>query len=478
MRRFLPETLPAWVLLILIAGLLVTQVATLTIVARDRRASSEILELYRLNDRVLSLVKLLATASPSERAHLAAGLANPAFPIDVSSEPVIDTSIPPDNTFAEMEDILVDRLTQYDIVDARIRRDLPDDVLVRHAQKINSDMGDVQRGLMRVALRFAHTDRLTAAIQFKDGQWLNLSMQMTPAGPLLTPQSIALYMLIALIVVGLSIWALRRLTAPYRTLENAVWRLGRDLKSAPLPETGSREYRSAAHALNSMQAKLRDYVEDREHLAAALAHDLRTPLTRMRLRLELVDDPAIRDPLMNALGEIDVIARSVVDFATMQYSEEEPEPVDMWSLVASLADSYAHVCFEQPEEAGQALVCRARPTALRRCISNLFGNAVTYGTRAHVFLSCEDGMILLAVVDEGPGIPEAQLEEVIRPFVRVETSRNRDTGGSGLGLTIASTFAREMGGSLTLRNEEGGGLRAELRLPRAEDLEEAGGREP
>ncbi len=467
MRRVLPETLPAWVLLILIAGLLVTQVTTLTIVARDRRASSEILELYRLDDRALSLVKLLAPASPAERGRLAAGLTNPVFPVDVSSEPVIDTSIPPDDTFAEMEDILVGRLTQYDIADARVRRDLPDDVLNRHAAKASGEMGDVQRGLMRVARRFAHTDRLTAAIQFADGQWLNFSMPMTPAGPVLTLQSVGLYLLIALTVVGLSIWALRRLTAPYRMLENGVWRLSHDLKSPPLPEAGSREYRSAARALNSMQAKLREYVEDREHLAAALAHDLRTPLTRMRLRLELIEDTAVRDPLMNALGEIDAIARSVIDFATMQYSEEEAEPVDVWSLVASLTDSYPNVFFDQPEDEAHGLVCRARPTALRRCIGNLFGNAVTYGNRAHVFLSAEDGTILLAVVDEGPGIPEAQLETVLRPFVRVENSRNRRTGGSGLGLTIASTFAREMGGVLTLSNEEGGGLRAELRLPRA-----------
>ncbi len=476
MRRFLPETLPAWVLLILIAGLLVTQVTTLTIVSRDRRSSAEILELYRLNDRALSLVKLLAPASPAERGRLAAGLTNPVFPVDVSSEPLIDTSIPPDDTFAEMEDILVDRLAQYAVADARIRRDLPDDAVKRRAARIDGNMGDVQRGLVRVARRFAHTDRLTAAIRFKDGQWLNFSMPMTPLGPVLTVQSAALYIAIALVVVALSIWALRRLTAPYRMLEAAVWRLGRDLKGPPLPEAGSREYRSAAHALNSMQAQLREYVEDREHLAAALAHDLRTPLTRMRLRLELVDDPAVRDPLMNALGEIDAIAGSVIDFARMQYGEEEPEPVDMWSLVAALADGYPQIAFDPPETA-RGLVCRARPTALRRCIDNLFGNAVAYGGSASVSLSLEGGTIVLVVADSGPGIPEAQLEAVMRPFVRVDSSRNRNTGGSGLGLTIASTFAREMGGSLILRNGEDGGLRAELRLPAA-GTEQAGPSEP
>jgi len=467
MKRFLPETLPAWTIVVVIAGLLVSQVATLTIVARDRAASNEILELYRLNDRALSLVKLLAPLPSAQREKLADGLDNPTFTVAVSKEPVIETSIPPDDTFAEMEDILVDRLTQYSIVDARVRRDLPDDESAGRAATSDPDMGSVQRGLLRVAKRFAKTDRLTAAIQFKDGEWLNFSMPMSPPAPVLTKGSLGLYLLMGVLVTGLSLWALRRLTAPYRTLEDAVRRLGHDLKSPPLAETGSREYRSAAHALNTMQAKLREYVEDREYLAAALAHDLRTPLTRMRLRLELLDNRELCASLMNDVGEIDGIVRSVIDFATMQFAEEETELVDLWSLVASLADGYPQVSLDMAEEDGKGLVCRARPTALRRCIGNLIGNAVTYGAGGSISLRRDRGDAVVAIVDEGPGIPEAQLAEVMRPFVRVESSRNRGTGGLGLGLTIADTFARDMGGTLSLSNEPGRGLRAELRLPLA-----------
>lgn len=467
MRRFLPQTLPAWFLLILIAGLLTTQVSTLLTVERDRRASREILELYRLNDRVLSLVKLMAPTPPDERRQLAGQLTNSALVVDISSQPAVENAIPSDDTFAEMEDIMVDRLDRFDVVDARIRRVSPEDVIAGPQSGALDDAGAVQRGFSRLASGFARTDRLMAAIGFKDGQWLNITMPMTPVGPLLAPTNVIIYLATAAFVVVLSIAALLRLTAPYRTLENAVRRIGRDLNAAPLPERGSREYRSAARAINSMQSQLREYVEDREHLAAALAHDLRTPLTRMRLRLELLDKAPVRDALSHDLGEIDAIARSVIDFATMQFSEEEPELIDLWSLVATLADGYPAVRFAGSEDQPEALTCRARPTGLRRCIANLFDNAVNYGERATVSLVSLEGRALLTIVDEGPGIPEERIAAVTRPFVRVEGSRSRRTGGSGLGLTMAAGFVREAGGALTLENEPGGGLRVAVTLPLA-----------
>jgi signal transduction histidine kinase len=268
----------------------------------------------------------------------------------------------------------------------------------------------------------------------------------------------------------MTIWALRRLTAPYRTLESAVRRIGADLKSPPLPERGSREYRSAAHAVNAMQAQLREYVEDREQLAAALAHDLRTPLTRIKLRLELLKDPATRKALMSDLGDIEAIARSVVDFATHEVKDEAPERVDFWSLVDSVADAYPQVSFADESANARGLICVGRPVALRRCVTNLVDNAITYGERARLTLSGDEKDILLAIEDDGPGIPEESLEQVFRPFTRVEASRNRQTGGFGLGLTIARTIARGLGGEIRLENRKGGGLRTELRLPRAAEV--------
>jgi signal transduction histidine kinase len=472
MKRLFPQTLPAWILLILIAGLLVTQVTTLYFIVEQRRASNNLLELFRLSDRAYSLVKLMYSATPDDRARLAKGLANPNYLVTVSDTPLIKSAIPSDDDLAELEDVVVSRLAKFGVLEARIYRKSAGPAASREAPDIASpeDVGEIEKEFLDLANDISQNDRLVASVEFKDGQWLNFVMPLTPVGPLVSEENLPLLGGIAALVVIMTIWALRRLTAPYRTLERAVRRIGEDLKSPPLPEEGSREYRSAAHAVNTMQAQLREYVEDREQLAAALAHDLRTPLTRMKLRLELLKDAAKRKALMNDLGDIEAIARSVVDFATHEVKDEVLERIDFWTLVDSIVDAYPQVRFAAGSAKARGLICIGRPVALRRCVTNLVDNAVTYGERALIGLSGDEKEIVLVIEDDGPGIPEERLEQVFRPFTRVEGSRNRQTGGFGLGLTIARTIARSLGGEVRLENREGGGLRTELRLPRAESV--------
>lgn len=467
MRRFLPQTLPVWVLLIVIAGLLISQVATLYIVSRDRAAANDVVDLYRLNDRAFSLVQLMHDASPDERKATASGLFNSTYALTVSDTPAVTSSIAGDDELAELEDILVGRLSKFGITDARVRRD----PATREADDADGtapgpDIGQVERDLLGLAADFAQSDKLTASLRFADGQWLNFTEPITPVGPILSFDSLPLYSLIAGLVVIMSIWSLRRLTAPYRMMETAVNRIGKDLKSPPIAESGSREVRAAAKAINAMQARLREYVEDREHLAAALAHDLRTPMTRMRLRLELLRKSAVREALAHDLADVEGIASSVIDFATFEVTEEKNERIDFWSLVESIADGYDDVSFDD-ETRSRGLICMARPVALKRCVTNLVQNAVTYGKKAHLSLRRSEDMILLTIRDEGPGIPQAQIDAVFGSFVRLEQSRNRQTGGLGLGLTIARNIARAAGGEIRLSNYPGGGLLTQLRLPLA-----------
>ncbi|RWQ66730.1 ATP-binding protein [Mesorhizobium sp.] len=467
MRRVLPQTLPVWVLLIVIAGLLISQITTLYIVSRDRAAANGVVDLYRLNDRAFSLVQLMHAASPEARKATASGLSNATYALTVSDTPAVASSIAGDDELAELEDILVGRLSKFGITDARVRRD----PATREADDGDAiegrDVGEVERDLLVLAADFAQSDKLTASLRFADGQWLNFTEPNTPMGPILSFDSLPLYALIAGLVVAMSIWSLRRLTAPYRMMETAVKRIGNDLKSPPIIETGSREIRTAAKAVNAMQARLRDYVEDREHLAAALAHDLRTPLTRMRLRLELLRKSAVRAALAHDLADIEEIASSVIDFATFEVTEEKSERIDFWSLVESVADGYEEVSFDNDDTRSRGVICLARPVALRRCVTNLVQNAVTYGKRAHLSLHRSGRTITLAIRDEGPGIPQAELDAVFGSFVRLEQSRNRQTGGLGLGLTIARNIARGAGGEVSLSNHPGGGLLTELRLPLA-----------
>ncbi|RWO98841.1 MAG: HAMP domain-containing protein [Mesorhizobium sp.] len=467
MRRVLPQTLPVWVLLIVIAGLLISQITTLYIVSRDRAAANDVVDLYRLNDRAFSLVQLMHAASPEARKATASGLSNATYALTVSDTPAVASSIAGDDELAELEDILVGRLSKFGITDARVRRDPATREADDGGAIEGRDVGEVERDLLVLAADFAQSDKLTASLRFADGQWLNFTEPNTPMGPILSFDSLPLYALIAGLVVAMSIWSLRRLTAPYRMMETAVKRIGNDLKSPPIAETGSREIRTAAKAVNAMQARLRDYVEDREHLAAALAHDLRTPLTRMRLRLELLRKSTVRAALAHDLADIEEIASSVIDFATFEVTEEKSERIDFWSLVESVADGYEEVSFDNDDTRSRGIICLARPVALRRCVTNLVQNAVAYGKRAHLSLHRSGNTITLAIRDEGPGIPQAELGAVFGSFVRLEQSRNRQTGGLGLGLTIARNIARGAGGEVSLSNHPGGGLLTELRLPLA-----------
>lgn len=201
MRRLLPQTLPVWVLLIVISGLLISQVATLYIVSRDRAAANDVVDLYRLNDRAFSLVQLMSGATPEERKATAAGLFNSTYALTVSDTPAVTSSIAGDDELAELEDILVGRLSKFGVTDARVRRD----PATREADDANTvsgpDIGQVERDLLVLAADFAQSDKLTASLRFADGQWLNFTEPITPVGPILSFDSLPLYALIAGLVV-------------------------------------------------------------------------------------------------------------------------------------------------------------------------------------------------------------------------------------------------------------------------------------
>lgn len=469
MKKFFPRALPAWILIIVIGALLAMQVAFFSIVAADRSESDAIVELYRLNERALWLVKLLSGADGSERKSMSGSLANSTFAVNVSQAPAVASSFTTDATLAELENIMVARLDRYGIAEARVRLNPAGqkNAVVDPQVDATPDAGEVESDLLELAQDFKETDRYTVSLQFKDGQWVNFTTPVTPAGPLLNPESLPVFVGIATLVAILSIWAVRRLTAPYVLLEEAVVRLGEDFKSPPVSETGSREYRSAAKALNSMQKRLLDYIEEREHLAAALAHDLRTPITKMRLRLELLRNSAVRDALANDIANVELTVKSVIDFVKLRVSEEEVERIDFWSMVYSAVDEYPDAVLEGDQEDSARLLCDVRPTALRRCIVNLVDNAIKYGRKAHISIASTPDRISLLIRDEGPGIPESKMESVFRPFNRVETSRSRQTGGSGLGLTITRSLIQKMGGDIALSNVNGGGLCVTLTVPRA-----------
>lgn len=289
--------------------------------------------------------------------------------------------------------------------------------------------------------------------------------RLSPSVPL-PPRLLLNLTLLVLVLIAALYVATRGITRPLSGLARAAETIGRGERASPLPEQGARELRDAARAFNTMQERLHRYLDSRTGVLAAMSHDLKTPLTRLRLQVEtLIDDAALRERLGRELDEMESLVRGALALFRGLDEQEAIEPLDVDALVESVRRGFAEMGHEVSVTGHSSGPFPGRPQALKRCLTNLVSNAVKFGERAHI--DVHDGAALRIVVsDEGPGIAQEFLERVFEPFFRLESSRNRDTGGSGLGLSIARDVAQAHGGTLRLRNRSRGGLEAELRLPR------------
>jgi signal transduction histidine kinase len=310
-------------------------------------------------------------------------------------------------------------------------------------------------------------------VTLHDGTRLHLTVLPPRPPPLasLAPRPDYLtYGILFLLSLGALAAIIARMTMrPLKKLAQAATELGHDIDRAPLPERGATEIRQAAAAFNAMQSRIRHHIKQRSHILAAITHDLQTPLTRLRLRLEKVDDNELREKLVADLSAMQGMVREGLELARSMDSAEPMQRLDLDSLIDS-------VCSDATD-AGQPVTVSgltgaslmARPMALRRCLTNLIDNAVKYGHSAQVSAMREGRAALIRIQDGGSGIPEAELEKVFDPFYRLESSRSRDTGGTGLGLTIARNIVEQHGGIISLRNVAGSGLEVLVRLPCHDD---------
>ncbi|WP_439472116.1 ATP-binding protein [Brevundimonas sp.] len=303
----------------------------------------------------------------------------------------------------------------------------------------------------------------TASLQLDDGRWATVE----PPHGLLSPwqQRVLLGLLISMLLLAPLVWWMaRRLTRPIRVFADAAERLGANPDAEPLTPSGPSEVRTAIHAFNDMQASLRNHMRQRTQTVAAIAHDLRTPLTRLRFRAEQAP-AAVRDRMAADIEEMDALIAQAMAFVRGETTPERREALDLNALAADCADGFTETGASVAFEGGPALPVLSDPAALRRALDNLIGNAVKYGGGARVKAFIADGVAVVTVEDDGPGLPDDELEAVFEPFHRGERSRNRETGGAGLGLTVARQAARGSGGDVTLSNRPDGGLMARLHVP-------------
>ena len=303
-------------------------------------------------------------------------------------------------------------------------------------------------------------------VRLTDGQWIRVVASREPETPAL-PTDFFVHLLLSLLIVGaVVLYAVRQATRPLQQFAQAADAFGRDLDAPPLAESGPNETRQAAHAFNRMQQRIRRLVDERSRALAAVSHDLRTPLTRLRLRAELVDDDTLREQIAADLEAMAAMIDGTLDHLRGLQEDEAVQPIDINALLQTLADDTA-VLGRQIDVDGKAdAPFSGRLNALRRALQNLVDNAIRYGHGAHLRIQDGPDALCLIVEDDGPGIPPTELARVTEPYYRPDASRSLETGGVGLGLSIVTDVARRHGGELILANRDSGGLSARMILPR------------
>ncbi len=301
--------------------------------------------------------------------------------------------------------------------------------------------------------------------------WLTLTSPLPSPAPWRSPSFATAFIVMIVLGAVMIAWAVRELLVPVRTLAEAAERLGRDVVNAPpLPERGPSEIVTAANAFNTMAARIRRFVEDRTFLLTAIGHDLRTPITRLKLRAEYMEDEEQRLKMLADLDEMEAMVAATLAFGRDITTTEPVTRIDLAILLRTILDEAADGAPEHAEaldfSGPDHLTVQARPLALKRALTNLIGNALKYGDAARIALRpSPKGFVQIDIDDNGPGIAADLMESVFEPFRRLETSRNRETGGSGLGLSIARNIIRAHGGDILLQNLPGNGLRARVTLP-------------
>ena len=443
-RRFpgwWPHSLANRTLLTLLVGLAVVQAAGLTIHALDRIELQRFAELRDIGIRAMSIYRSAVATTVGERAAALKEMdLGPGVVASLVEAPPISPDIMPP-PYAGQIRVNMNLVPVRPINRAR-------EVQIRGAPWAN---------------------KITMALEFPDSGWLVLRLPIPPPRPWHSPTFLLAFVLMTAAAAILSIWAVRRLTGPVSLLAEAAERLGRDVNAPPLPEQGPDEVIRAAAAFNTMAARIRRFVQDRTFLLTAIGHDLRTPITRLKLRAEFIDDDEQRQKFMADLDELDAMVSATLVFGRDTADTEPAVAFDLVALLRTVLDDCADARPDAAETLtfnGPAhLTVTGRILALKRSFANLVGNAVKYGDSARVNLLVSEGLATVTIEDDGPGLPPDELERIFEPFYRVEDSRNRETGGTGLGLPIARNILRAHGGDVVLGNRAGGGVRAVATLP-------------
>ncbi len=466
--RLLPRSLFGRLILLLLTGLVLAQFLSVFVLLRDR--GQLLYESIRENliVRTAAIVHMLDSLAPLERQRLLRLLSAPELRITLADQP--SALAEPDGQTRVPAGIVKGQLLKRLPKGTDVRVSLAGPVIHQQPPPMHrrhmpggrrmSGPWAYMHGVHAMA-RFFHIQ-----VQLRDGTWVRFERGV-PEHLFDWPARLLIVLAILLIsVVILSLIGVRTIIRPLRNLKNAAEGLGKDIRQAPLQETGPLEVAETAKAFNTMQQRLQNYIEERARILAAVSHDLKTPLTRIRLRTELMDDEELRSKIQSDLVDMESMVSDTLDYMRGTEGREPSQPLDLMALLESIREDAVEAGADVRLQGRIREPFRGKPLALKRCIGNLVDNAVRYGKCADIRVEDNGKNIKVSVRDDGPGIPDESLERVFEPFFRLEGSRSQHTGGTGLGLGIARNIARAHGGDLILTNLSEGGLHAELTLPR------------
>lgn len=466
--NILPKSLFGRLVLVLLTGLILAQLLSAFILLRDR--GQVLYESIRENMivRTVELIRLLDAIPLQNRQELIPILDSPELNIALLNQP---TSSALDTRESDISSVMIkQQLLKRLKMDTDIRVSIKNTFMVRqmstmhrrHMMDDNHMSGPwlYMHGLHNLA-RFFHIE-----VQLTDGSWVSFERSVSDQLFNWPTRLVIVLSVLLFSVIILSLISVRSIIQPLRDLRLAADGLGKDIQQPPLQVTGPSEVKATAKAFNTMQSRLKNYIEDRASILAAVSHDLKTPLTRIRLRTDLMNDEELRTRTQYDLDDMESMLSATLEFMRGTETREPNQRLDLVALLESIQED-ALETGENVQFHGSATgAYEGKPLALKRCIVNLVENAVRYGGHTEIRIEDNPEEVVISICDNGPGIPENDLQKVFDPFFRLETSRSINTGGTGLGLGIARNVARAHGGDLILNNRPEGGLCAKLILPR------------
>ncbi|MBF0611397.1 MAG: HAMP domain-containing protein [Magnetococcales bacterium] len=457
MKKIFPLSLTARTLLMMLVGLSFSHILSILIFSSEKLEPAVLTDEHHILERMATVVRLLGEIPPASHPALLAAMSHSGMHYQL---------VPPQ---------LPEHLHNHETLQKQLA------ALVAPAQVMalsisepdwHHDQGSMHRiifSMEMAIIRLMHEavldHELHAWIALPYGQWVLLKTHPTENhAPLFRHATISvLVMTVAIFIISLII--VSHMTLPLRRIIRAADDFGHDVYAAPLPEEGAREIVTVARAFNRMNRRIRDFVEERLRMVAAISHDLRTPLTKLKLMTEFVGDESTRQRMSTTLDEMESMLTATLTFARETVQQESKQRVNLSSLLSSICEDMADMGLTVTCQEADKLPCHCRPLAMKRAFTNLIHNAVKYGGAAHVSLQPQGSRCLVTIHDPGQGIPPHEWENVFKPFLRLEPSRSPDTGGVGLGLSIAASVIRDHEGKIHFSHPAEGGFEVRVELP-------------